>query len=487
MTFVSVTFLLFFPLVFALHWLPARRGWQNSVLIVASYVFYGWWDYRFCALMLISSLVDYGVGLALGRTEGVGFRRCWLWLSIVCNLGLLGFFKYFNFFADSLAGLADRVGWHLNTGTLEIILPVGISFYTFQTLSYTIDVYRRKMPPTANLIDYLAFVSFFPQLVAGPIERATHLLPQFARTRTFDFDSARDACRQILWGFVKKLVLADRLAAFVDATYGAQTPVQGPLLALATVCFAFQIYCDFSAYSDIAIGTARLMGIRLVRNFAYPYFSQSISEFWRRWHISLSTWFRDYVYIPLGGSKTSRVRRAINVMVTFVVSGLWHGAAWRFVLWGGVNGSALVAEKTSRPTCQQKSDTPGGEHLIPRPGVLLRMLSTFSIICLCWVFFRAADVGEAFRILRQILGDLFTISAYGSLAEQIRADRFLLVTLVLLAAFICIEWVQRRKPHALSLEIRSLPARWTVYTILIWGGLNLMPTNFVNPFIYFAF
>ena len=487
MTFASLTFLLFFPVIFALHWSLRERRWQNLVLIFASYVFYGWWDYRFCALMLISSLVDYGIGLALGRTDHPSYRRGWLWLSIVCNLGLLGFFKYFNFFADNFKQMADMIGWQLNTGTLEIILPVGISFYTFQTLSYTIDVYRRRMSPTSNLIDYLAFVSFFPQLVAGPIERATNLLPQFAQKRQFNEYVARDAFCQILWGFVKKLVLADRLAALVDTVYASPGDAQGPLLAMATVCFAFQIYCDFSAYSDIAIGTAKLFGIDLMRNFAYPYFSQSMSEFWRRWHISLSSWFRDYVYLPLGGSRTTARRSAINVLITFVVSGLWHGAAWRFILWGGLNGGAVVAEKVFGPTHSTQGNTPGGERLIPHPKTLMRMLWTFTLVCICWVFFRAATIYDGYLVLRNIVRDLFVGSAYEALLLEIQTDSFLSTTLMVLGAFVVVEWIQRREEHPLRIRSWSLPLRWATYTILIWGSLNLMPTSRVNPFIYFTF
>ena len=307
-TFASLTFFLFLPLVFALHWVQRNRTGQNVVLILASYLFYGWWDYRFCGLMLISSLVDFTMGRALSRTVSTNHRRLWLAISLVNNLGLLGFFKYFNFFRENFVQLTQQVGWQVNAGTLEIILPVGISFYTFQTLSYTIDVYRKRLEPTASLTQYLAFVSFFPQLVAGPIERATSLLPQLPHRRNFDETLSREGLRQILWGLIKKLILADRLAVIVDTYYGDPTPRTGPMLALGTICFAFQIYCDFSAYSDLAIGTARLFGIRLSRNFAYPYFAQSPSEFWRRWHISLSTWFRDYVYVPLGGNRTSPTR-----------------------------------------------------------------------------------------------------------------------------------------------------------------------------------
>ena len=324
MNFATVTFLLYLPAVFALYWVVRRRTSQNAVLVIASYLFYGWWDYRFCALMLGSSLLDFAIGWLLGKTEKTLGRRILLAASIGANLGLLGVFKYYNFFVGNFQHLMSSIGWQVSDVTLEIILPVGISFYTFQTLSYTIDVFRKQLKPTHNLLDYLAFVSFFPQLVAGPIERATRLLPQFEAKREFNQAVARDGCRLILWGLFKKLVVADRLSIFVNEYY-ADSQAGGSVLALATVFFAFQIYCDFSAYSDIAIGSARLFNIRLMRNFNYPYFAKNLTEFWHRWHISLSTWFRDYVYIPLGGSRVGTFRRILNVMITFLVSGFWHG------------------------------------------------------------------------------------------------------------------------------------------------------------------
>ena len=490
MTFASLTFFLFFPIVFGLYWARAKdRVWQNCVLIAASYIFYGWWDYRFCMLMLVSSLIDYGIGLAMGRTDVSRQRKLLLGLSIVCNLGLLGFFKYFNFFTANLVEMANLIGWRLNTGTLEIILPVGISFYTFQTLSYTIDIYRDRMKPTRDLTDYLAFVSFFPQLVAGPIERATKLVPQFSQERRFDSPASRDACRQILWGFVKKLILADRLAAYVDSVYVSPNEASGPALMLATVCFAFQIYCDFSAYSDIAIGTARLYGITLTRNFAYPYFSQSLTEFWRRWHISLSTWFRDYVYFPLGGNRTTPARCSFNILVTFLVSGLWHGAAWRFLLWGGLNGGAIVAEKTFRnlEADNKAFDCPGGDRVIPSAKTLWRILSTFSLVCFCWIFFRAKSIGDACLVIRNIMSDFINVSAYQVLLLKVQSDESLSTTLTILAAFVAIEWTQRREMHPLRIPALWVPIRWATYTILVWGSLMLMPTTAINPFIYFTF
>ncbi|MGZ8938621.1 MAG: MBOAT family O-acyltransferase, partial [Limisphaerales bacterium] len=302
--------------------------------MISSYVFYGWWDWRFCFLMLASSLIDYFAGNAIHRSTSPRARRTFLYFAITANLTFLGVFKYFHFFTDSLVIALAAVGLELNTTTFSIILPVGISFYTFQTLSYTIDIYRRQFAPQKSLLDYLCFVSFFPQLVAGPIERAAHLLPQFQTPRSFSDADARAGLRLILWGLMKKMLVADNIGPIVDEAFNAPSGVFGSVLLLATVLFAFQIYCDFSAYSDIAAGTAKLFGIRLMRNFAYPYFSQSLTEFWRRWHISLSTWFRDYVYFPLGGNRVAPSLVYRNLLIICVVSGLWHGAAWTFVIWG---------------------------------------------------------------------------------------------------------------------------------------------------------
>lgn len=460
------------------------------ILLLASYLFYGWWDWRFCVLMLASCLVDYTLGILLSRTSSSCYRKALLIVSISTNLGLLGTFKYFGFFATSFQAFASQFGWEADITTLTIVLPIGISFYTFQTLGYTIDVYRRKIEASRNLIDYLAFVSFFPQLVAGPIERAEQMLPQFARKRSFDADLAVEGCRQILWGFIKKLVIADRLAVVVDPYYAQPENFTGPELVMATVFFAFQIYCDFSAYSDIAIGTAKLFGIRLMRNFAYPYFSQSIGEFWRRWHISLSTWFRDYVFIPLGGSRCSPLRRAINLLVTFLISGLWHGAAWRYVIWGGVNGLATASRipigQESKMSCRL-DDTPGGESLIPNPRAVLRIASTFTIICFAWVFFRAETFGDAVLVLQKMATDLFSIDAYHPIYATFDHDRFVRKTAIFLLAFVILEWVQRRQECPIYFEGVPLPLRWTGYTMMIWTTLYLMPHTGTREFIYFEF
>ena len=336
MLFNSIDFAIFLPIVFLLYWFVAQKHLrlQNALVVLASYVFYGWWDYRFLSLICFSTVVDFAVGLYLKKTTQISKRKLALWLSIFVNIGLLGFFKYYNFFVDNFVTAFSFFGRSIPTGSLDIILPVGISFYTFQTLSYTIDVYRKKLDPTKDFIAFAAFVSFFPQLVAGPIERATNLLPQFYKKREFEYGKAVDGMRQILWGLFKKIVIADNCALYVNIIFDDHTQHSGSTLLLGAVLFAFQIYGDFSGYSDIAIGTSRLFGFNLKQNFAFPYFSRDIAEFWRRWHISLSTWFRDYVYIPLGGSRGSHGNTIRNVFVIFLVSGFWHGANWTFIVWG---------------------------------------------------------------------------------------------------------------------------------------------------------
>ena len=487
MTFTSLTFLLFFPLVFAFHWLRQSRRWQNSILVLASYFFYGWWDYRFCALMLFSSLVDYGLGQFVYNSKSDRYKRIGLTLSVVCNLGLLGFFKYYNFFAENLVKFASEFGWEVHPIIAEIILPVGISFYTFQTLSYTIDIYRGQLKPTRNLIDYLAFVSFFPQLVAGPIERATNLIPQFSQTRKFDYERAVSGCQCILWGFFKKLIIADRLASIVDAAYLDPMATPGTTLALATIFFAFQIYCDFSAYSDIAIGTAKLFNIDLMQNFNYPYFSTSVTEFWRRWHISLSTWFRDYVFIPLGGSRVSPIRTNINLMITFIVSGLWHGAAWRFVIWGAINGLAIVTEKSYKDAFNNVTNRYAA-IFPPSARSVMATLATFTVICFAWVFFRATDVDSANFIVAKILLIPFYELKWDSIIAAINFHSRIPNTSVFLAIFLCLEWFTRKTPNPLqSVRALPLPIRWAAYTAVFWLTIKFMMTTKSNPFIYFTF
>lgn len=487
MTFTTLIFAMFLLVVWSLYWAIGQRRAQNLLLLSASYFFYGWWDYRFCGLMLGSSLLDYFIGRSLDRTENVKKRKALLTASVVANVGVLCVFKYSGFFLDNLRVMTESMGLSLGDLTFEIILPVGISFYTFQTMSYTIDIYRRQLKSSENLIDYLGFVSFFPQLVAGPIERASNLLPQFHKDRKFDYDFAVSGCRLLLWGFFKKLVIADRLSEIVDKAYSAPNEFQGPFLAFATVCFAFQIYCDFSAYSDMAIGTARLFGISLMRNFNYPYFSQSLGEFWRRWHISLSSWFRDYVYLPLGGSRVSGPRRFANVMITFLVSGLWHGAAWRFLFWGGINGAGVAwdSQRAARRKARGVPDrTPEAWPLEFARGVYRTGL-TFAIVCLGWVFFRADTFSDAFVVIGSTFSDCLSGAGYAALRAELRGDT--LVTTACLLMFVIFEWVQKNKECPLEISWVPRPVRWGLYTGAAWASIVLLPLLESGDFIYFQF
>ena len=397
MLFNSLEFAFFLPIVFILYWFVVNKSLksQNVLIVFASYIFYGWWDWRFLSLILFSTIIDYLIGIKLSKQENGRKRKILLLLSIMVNLGFLGFFKYYNFFLDNFITAFTFFGSEIEGRSLEIILPVGISFYTFQTLSYTIDIYKKKLNPTYDFIAFSAFVCFFPQLVAGPIERAKRLLPQFSSRRVLKYDFLVKGLNLILWGLFKKIVIADRLAVVVNEFYNHPTEYHGLTLVLGTIFFAFQIYCDFSGYSDIAIGTARLFGFDLMTNFRTPYFSQNAGEFWKRWHISLSTWFRDYVYIPLGGNKVVRSRWFINILITFFVSGFWHGANWTFVIWGGFHGTVLILETFFNKI----------KWNIPKS---IRILRTFFIVCLGWVFFRSNSIQDAFLII----DDMMNVTSY---------------------------------------------------------------------------
>jgi D-alanyl-lipoteichoic acid acyltransferase DltB (MBOAT superfamily) len=486
MVFTSLTFIIFLAVVFVGYWTLRNRTAQNSLILLSSYFFYAWWDWRFSFLMLSNSLFDYFAGLGLMRVNNPFWRRVILISSFACNLGMLGFFKYFNFFIDNLRIAMGSVGWKIDEFTLQIILPVGISFYTFQTMSYTIDIYRRKMSATKNFIDYMAYVSFFPQLVAGPIERAIDLLPQFTVERKFDYALAVDGCRQMLMGFFKKMVLADNLGVVVNHFY-ERPDSNGVLMVVATVCFAFQIYCDFSGYTDIAIGCARWFGFRLTRNFAYPYFSQDLGEFWRRWHITLSSWFRDYVYIPLGGSRVSKLRQAWNAMVTFVVSGLWHGASWNFVIWGAINGAGVLPGLLGKKeNALRSTDKPGGASFFPRPTVLLKIMATFAVVCLGWVFFRARTLHDAVAVLGRIVSDVWNPANFSTLRELTGFGITTKVALMILPVFVFFEWVQRGQQHTLARVPTARPARWMLYTLIVWMCV-FQEASGASAFIYFQF
>ena len=396
MLFNSIDFAVFLPIVFALYWFVTNKSlkMQNLLIIAASYLFYGWWDWRFLSLIIFSTLVDYAVGVGLSKQENQTKRKLLLWTSITVNLGFLGLFKYYDFFLENFISAFSLLGMPIQANSLNIILPVGISFYTFQTLSYSIDVYRRKLEPTKDFFAFAAFVCFFPQLVAGPIERATHLLPQFYSKRKFDYSLAVDGMRQILWGLFKKIVIADNCANYANIIFNNSEDYSGSSLALGAIFFTFQIYCDFSGYSDIAIGTSRLFGFDLMQNFNFPYFSRDIAEFWRRWHISLSIWFRDYLYIPLGGSRGGTWMKVRNTFIIFIVSGFWHGANLTFIVWGALNAVYFLPLLLTKNNRNHIDIVAKGRYL-PSIRELLSILLTFGLTVVAWVFFRAENITHA--------------------------------------------------------------------------------------------
>ncbi|WP_234110735.1 MBOAT family O-acyltransferase [Chryseobacterium sp. R2A-55] len=403
MLFNSISFAIFFPIVFVLYWFFCSKNYkyQNLLLLVASYYFYANWDWRFMFLLIFSTVLDYVSGLKIENAESQHWRKFWLWLSIGINLGFLGFFKYYNFFIESFATFFQSIGLSVNIWTLKIILPVGISFYTFHGLSYVLDIYNRKIKAEHNFVDYSVFVSFFPLLVAGPIERATHLLPQIQKARTFNYTKAVDGLRQILWGLFKKIVIADNCAEYANMIFNDSAHQSGSNLVMGALFFTVQIYCDFSGYSDIALGTARLLGIELLKNFSFPYFSRDIAEFWRRWHISLSTWFRDYLYIPLGGSKGGTWMKIRNTFVIFIVSGFWHGANWTFIVWGFLNALYFLPLMLTNKNRNNLQVVAMGK-LIPSLKDAFKILITFTLTAFAWIFFRAEDLTHAFSFIKGI-------------------------------------------------------------------------------------
>ena len=479
MLFNSLDFAIFLPVVFMLYWFITDRNLkaQNLLLVLASYFFYGWWDWRFLSLILFSTLVDYTVGLALAKQENHTKRRMLLWTSILVNLGFLGFFKYYNFFLDNFVSAFSFFGTEFQANSLNIILPVGISFYTFQTLSYTIDIYRRKLEPTKDIVAFSAFVSFFPQLVAGPIERASNLLPQFYKKRTFDYAKASDGVRQILWGLFKKMVIADNCAEYANEIFNNSADYNGSTLLLGALFFTFQIYGDFSGYSDIAIGTSRLFGFNLKQNFAFPYFSRDIAEFWRRWHISLSTWFRDYLYIPLGGSRGGTWMKVRNTFIIFIVSGFWHGANWTFIAWGALNAIyflPLLLRKKNRVHLGAISTN----YYFPSLKDGFNILITFLLTVIAWVFFRAENISHALSYISEI----FSISLFTS-PEILPWEMMSLI-----AIFISVEWFGRNGLYALEglNKIKASFVKIGISFILIIVTILYM-SNTEQEFIYFQF
>ncbi|WP_344828059.1 MBOAT family O-acyltransferase [Chryseobacterium ginsenosidimutans] len=477
MLFNSIGFLIFLPIVFILYWFVFNKKYQhqNLLVLVASFYFYACWDWRFLFLLMFSIGLDFFSGIQIEKSKSKKEAQIWLAISIIINLGFLGFFKYYNFFVGSFSDLLSGFGFHANVWLLKIVLPVGISFYTFHGLSYVIDIYKKRISAERNFIDYAVFVSYFPLLVAGPIERATHLLPQIQRKRVFNYEQAADGMRQILWGFFKKMVIADNCAPLVNDIFTHYQTESASNLVLGAVLFAFQIYGDFSGYSDIALGVSRLFGIELLKNFSFPYFSRDIAEFWRRWHISLSSWFRDYLYIPLGGSKGGLMMKIRNTFIIFLVSGFWHGANWTFIIWGGLNAlyfmPLLITDKN-----RQNLEVVAMGKLIPSFKEIFQILITFSLTCFAWIFFRAASVSQAISYIGKICNKTIL-----SIPPHLPYKILSLVGIMLL-----IEWINRNMFHGLEIKRFNPWLRRILYLVIIY--IILRYANFGNnEFIYFQF
>lgn len=465
MLFTSLTFLIFLAIVFGLYWFGCGRSarWQNTLLIVASYVFYGWLDWRFCGLLALSTGSAWLCGRMIDKAQGGGGTgKAWMWLGVTFNLGVLGFFKYYNFFAESVSMVCGGLGFSLDIPTLRLVLPIGISFYSFMVISYVVDVYRRTVVTSRNSLAFVAVISFFPQLLAGPIGRMPQMLPQLEQRREFDYELAVDGCRQMLWGFFKKIVIADGCATLTDRLFLEPSIFSGSVLAVGVFMYAVQIYADFSGYSDIAIGCGKLFGIKMMRNFAFPYFATNIADFWRRWHISLTTWFRDYVYIPLGGSRCSRMAHVRNIFIVFALSGLWHGANWTFVIWGLVHAFLFVPFLLRR------------ESRVSALRIMSGWLVTMVCVILAWVFFRANTLGAA----GEYFAAMFSRSLFSFPNQYLSMLPWIMVVLL-------VEWLQRTKEHAL--QIGNLPrfARVSLYFVI--ATLCLAYQQRTGEFIYFQF
>ena len=486
MLFNSYTFVIFLPIVFLLYWFVFQRNLkvQNFFIIVASYVFYGWWDWRFLLLIAFTTFCSWGCGILMQQADNQSIaypcrlsRKILNVSNIVLNLGILGVFKYYNFFVENFISAFASVGLYLQPHTLKIILPVGISFYTFQALSYSIDVYKRKIEPTKDIVAFFAFISFFPQLVAGPIERATNLLPQFYKKRSFDYEKAADGMRQILWGFFKKIVIADNCATYVNMVFENPQDQTGSALLLGVIFFSFQIYADFSGYSDIAIGTARLFGFNLMRNFNYPFFSRDVAEFWRRWHISQTTWFRDYVYFPLGGSRGTKAMIVRNTFIIFLVSGFWHGANWTFIAWGAFN-AVLFLPLILLGKNRKHTDTVAEGRLLPNVKEVWQMGLTFLLITLTRVFFRSENIGQAF----EYFGGMVQFDTWQAVYRI-----FMMSETWLVIGMLIIEWIGRKNQFGLE----KLGLTWKpVIRYAMYYAIILLIFFFVGKdqaFIYFQF
>ncbi len=476
MLFNSLEYFLFLPIVFFLYWFVFKKDFklQNLLILISSYVFYGWWDWRFLSLIFLSTVADYFVGLKIYDSQDDKVRKSYLWVSILFNLSLLGFFKYFNFFIDSWIDLLGSFGYEQKSvWTLNVILPVGISFYTFQTMSYSLDIYYKKLKPTKDFISFASFVSFFPQLVAGPIERASNLLPQILTKRGFKYEQGVQGLRLILWGMFKKVVIADSLGIRVDRIFENYQSMDGSVLLLGLVYFAFQIYCDFSGYSDIAIGTAKLFGIELMSNFKFPYFSRDIGEFWRRWHISLSSWFRDYLYIPLGGSKGGKWMSIKNIFIIFIVSGFWHGANWTFILWGLTHALLYIPLFLIGKNRQYTTNVVAENNWFPSIKELFQMGMTFLSTTIAWVFFRSESISDSFNYM------ILMVSKF-SIPNNERSGILFVVILVVF------DWTMRKNERN-PLHYRNRYIRLLIYVFVSYFIFAHFQLIDLSQFIYFQF
>ncbi|MDH6354512.1 alginate O-acetyltransferase complex protein AlgI [Dysgonomonas sp. PH5-45] len=479
MFFNSLQYALFLPFVFIIYWFLLKNDYkkQNVMLLVASYVFYGCWDWRFLFLLAFSTLLCYMAGTYIHNAKRQVWRKTWLVVGTVVNLAFLGFFKYYNFFIESFAGLISAIGFTPHLTTLSIVLPVGISFYTFHGLSYVFDIYYRRITPTKSVVSYSLFVAFFPLLVAGPIERATHLLPQIEKPRSFDYHKAIDGLRQILWGLFKKVVIADQCAMFADEIFNNSHMYSGSTLVVGALFFTMQIYGDFSGYSDIALGSARLLGFDLLKNFNFPYFSRDIAEFWRRWHISLSSWFKDYLYIPLGGSRRGMAITIRNTFIIFLVSGFWHGANWTFIVWGGLHALYIMPSVVTKRN-RRHLDVVAQGKLLPSLSETGQLVLTFALAAFAWIFFRASSMEHALNYIKGIFtARLFAVPQQYSLA-----------IFVLVVVFIVIEWLGRENNYAIEAiggKVKSRFLRWIFYYAV--ALLVFLYSGGQQSFIYFQF
>jgi alginate O-acetyltransferase complex protein AlgI len=483
MIFNSPEFFIFLIIVYGLYWFVFKKHLkaQNILLLAASYVFYGWWDWRFLSLIMLSTIVDYFVAIQINQNNEQSKRKTWLWVSVFFNLGLLGFFKYFNFFIDSWVDMFSIFGYTMqSTWTLQVILPVGISFYTFQTMSYSLDVYYKKMKPTTDFLSFAAFVSFFPQLVAGPVERASNLLPQILNKRSFNYNQSVSGLKLILWGLFKKIVIADSLGYIVDDIFTNYTHYPASTLIIGVIFFSFQIYGDFSGYSDIAIGTSKLFGIELMSNFKFPYFARNIGEFWRRWHISLTTWFRDYLYIPMGGSQAGQLKSIRNVFIIFLVSGFWHGANWTFLIWGFIHACLFIPsfiKGTNRKHVESKIGTNTKIFLLKE---LPLMVFTFFSVTMTWIFFRSESLKDAIDYIKRIVTN-FSYHPYVHPMGYRMIDYYVLIIL-----FVFYEY-QIREDERAPFKFKYKLVRLVLYIVVILLMLLFYESSIDRSFIYFQF